>query len=282
MSKKLTNPLVSTDWLAERLTAPDVRIVDASWHLPGEGRNAKAEYEECHIPEAVFFDIDEIADTDSPYPHMLPAPEKFASRMRRLGLGDGNLIVVYDSGTVHAAARAWWMFRVFGHEDVVVLDGGLNKWRTEGRPLDDIPPIPRQRHFTARVNQTLLRHVDQISDNLKGKQELVLDARAPARFEGSAPEPREGLRAGHIPDSLNVPFGKLYSEDGTLRPKAELEAIFQEAKVNLNQSLVTSCGSGVTASSLALALYVLGYQDVAVYDGSWAEWGARHDLPVVS
>lgn len=280
MSKKLSNPLVSTEWLASHITAPDVRVVDASWYMPAEGRNARAEYDEAHIPEAVFFDIDEICDLESPYPHMLPAPEKFASRMRRMGLGDGNRIVVYDAGGVHAAARVWWMFRVFGHEDVVVLDGGLAKWRREGRPLDDIPPLPRQRHFTARVNQFLVRTTDQNMANLKDQREQVIDARAAARFNGEAPEPRPGVRCGHIPGSINLPFSMLYNADDTMKSVDELKKIFTDAGVDTSRPMVTSCGSGVTASSLTLALYVMGRKDVAVYDGSWSEWGARDDTPV--
>jgi thiosulfate/3-mercaptopyruvate sulfurtransferase len=283
MPKKLSNPLVSTEWLAAHLSAPDIRIVDASWHLPAEGRNARAEYNEAHIPEAVFFDIDEICNLSSPFPHMLPPPEKFSSRMRNLGLGDGHKIVVYDTGGLHAAARVWWMFRAFGHEDVVVLDGGLHKWRMEGRPLDDIPPIPRQRHFTARVNQFLIRTLDQIKNNLAEKREQVVDARSEARFTGEAPEPRPGVRSGHIPQSLNLPYAKLYNAaDDTLRPADELKKLFEAANIDLTRGVVTSCGSGVTAGSLTLALYVLGHQDVAVYDGSWSEWGALTDTPVAT
>jgi thiosulfate/3-mercaptopyruvate sulfurtransferase len=283
MSQKLKDPLVTTEWLAAHLDAPDVRIVDASWHLPTDNRNPRAEYDEAHIPGAVFFDIDEISDTDSPYPHMLPSAEKFASRMRRLGLGDGNKIVVYDSGSVHSAARAWWMFRVFGHEDVVMLNGGLHKWRLEGRPLDDIPPIPRQRHFTARVNQFLVRTIDQIKTNLDSKREQVLDARPAVRFKGDAPEPRPGVRPGHIPGSLNLPFSALYNAaDDTLKSPDALKKLVLEAGVDLDGKVITSCGSGVTAGSLAIVLYLLGHQDVSVYDGSWAEWGALTDTPIAT
>lgn len=274
------DPLVSTDWLAAHLAAPDVRVVDASWHFPQTGRDGRAEYREAHIPGAVFFDVDDIADTNAGLPHMLPSPEKFSSRVRRLGLGDGNRIVVYDTGGVHAAARAWWMFRVFGHRDVVVLDGGLPKWRAEGRPIEDIPPIPRERHFTARIHQVMVRDRDQIRDNLASHAEQVVDARGPGRFEGTEPEPRTNVRSGHIPDSLNVHYADLFNDDETYKDTDGLRAVFQTAGVDLSRPIVTSCGSGLTACVLALALNRLGHQSVAVYDGSWAEWGGLADMPV--
>jgi thiosulfate/3-mercaptopyruvate sulfurtransferase len=274
-------PLVSTAWLAEHLEAPDIRIVDASWYLPGVERDAKAEYAECHIPAAVYFDIDDIADADNPLPHMLPAPEKFSSRVRKLGLGDGVRIVVYDSGSWMASARVWWMFRVFGHDDVAVLDGGLAKWRAEGRPLDNHPILPRERHFTARMNTFLVRDVGQMLGNVKSGRAQVLDARAAGRFDATVPEPRAGLRGGHIPGSLNLPYDRLIDADsGEMLPADALAAVFDAAEVDRSRPVITSCGSGVSAGVLALALAVIGHPDGAVYDGSWTEWGGRDDTPI--
>ena len=273
--------LVSSDWLAASLEAPDVRVVDASWYLPAEERDPRAEYDGAHIPGAVFFDIDEIADTDSGLPHTLPSPEKFSSRVRKLGLGDGSRIVVYDSGNWMAAPRVWWMFRTFGHNDVAVLDGGLAKWRAEGRPINDNPVMPRERHFTARLNTLLIRDVEQMIANLDSRREQVLDARAAGRFSGVEPEPRPGLRAGHIPGSLNLPFaGLVEAETRTLAGIDRLETLFSGVGVDLGRPVVTSCGSGVSAGVLALGLHLVGHRDVAVYDGSWTEWGSRDDTPI--
>jgi thiosulfate/3-mercaptopyruvate sulfurtransferase len=273
--------LVSTERLAQHLAAPDVRVVDASWYLPTLKRDAKAEYAAQHIPGAVFFDIDEIADTENPLPHMLPSAEKFSARMRRMGLGDGNRVIVYDGGAMSSAARVWWTFRVFGHNDVAVLDGGLKKWLSEGRPVESTPPMPRERHFTARLNHAMVRDLEQMKRNLASRREQVLDARPAGRFAGTEPEPRPGLRGGHIPGSLNLPSTRLVdAESGTMWPAAELARLFGEAGVDLTKPVVTSCGSGVTASLLALGLHLLGHRDVAVYDGSWSEWGGRSDTPV--
>ena len=244
-------------------------------------RDAKAEFAAGHIPGAVFFDIDEIADTDNPLPHMLPSPEKFAARVRKLGLGDGSRIVVYDGAGLFSAARVWWMFRVLGHDDVAVLDGGLPKWRAEGRPVEAFPPNPGERHFTARVNTLLVRELDQIKSNLTSRREQVLDARPAGRFAGTDPEPRPGLRSGHIPGSHNLPFNRLVDpKTGTVLPADALRRQFVEAGIDLARPIVTTCGSGVSASALALGLYLLGRDDVAVYDGSWSEWGGRPDTPI--
>ena len=281
MSYLNPDALVSTDWLAAHLGAPDVRVVDASWHMPHTGRDALAEYRQQHIPGAVFFDIDEIADTDSPLPHMLPSPEKFASRVRKLGLGDGNRIVVYDTTGVSAAARAWWMFRVFGHDDVAVLDGGLGKWLAEGRPVTDEPSTPRERHFTARVNTLLVRDYDQILANVESGREQFVDARSKGRFAGTEREPRPGLPAGHVPGSINMPFMSVLDPNTkTMLPADRIEAAFNEAGVDLGRPMLTSCGSGVTACILSLAAYLIGREEVPVYDGSWTEWAGNSGSPV--
>lgn len=273
--------LTETDELARELDAPDLVIIDASWHMPSEGRAARAEYLEEHIPGAIFFDIDEIADTKSELPHMLPPPEKFSSRMRSMGIGDGARVVVYDSRGLFSAARVWWTFRVMGVEDVSVLNGGLPKWKAEGRPLESGEPSHRTaRHFTARRNLDLVRDASDVKKIVHDKSAEIVDARAPERFAGTAPEPRPGLRSGHIPGARNVPFSKLLNKDGTLKAPHELERAFAEAGVDLGKPIVASCGSGITASVLALALAEIGHRRAAVYDGSWSEWGADPSLPV--
>jgi thiosulfate/3-mercaptopyruvate sulfurtransferase len=273
--------LVTTEWLAGHLNAPDVRVVDGSYYLPGEGLDARAEYEAHHIPGAVFFDIDEIADGDSPLPHMLPSPEKFSSRVRKLGLGDGVRIVAYDQRGLFSAPRVWWTFRYFGHRDVAVLDGGLPKWQSEGRPLEEGPGLADKRHFTARTNRLMARDKEQMLANLASGREQVLDARSTGRFEGSDPEPRAGLRGGHIPGSLSLPFTELLDrESQTLRPREELKARFAEAGLDPKRPVVTTCGSGITAAVLALGLELIGQRDVALYDGSWSEWGEPGDTPI--
>lgn len=274
--------LVTTAWLAEHLEAPDVRIVDGSWFLPTEGRNPQAEYQERHIPGAVFFDIDAISDDKSPLPHMLPSAEKFSSKVRKLGLGDGVRIVVYDGGNMMAAARVWWMFRVFGHEDIAVLDGGLPKWMAEGRPVDDEPVIPRERHFTARMNTLLVRDINQMRANVDSGREQVVDARGSGRFQATEPEIRPGLRGGHIPGSVNLPYSTLLRPDATVKSDEDIRAAFAAIGVDPAQPVATTCGSGISASFLALALNLIDARKVAVYDGSWTEWGGRDDTPVAT
>lgn len=277
------NALVSTDWLAKHLSAPDIRVIDATFFLPTIPRDARAEYIERHIPGSVFFDIDDICDDATDLPHMLPSPEVFESKVRKLGLGDGNRIVAYDTlGGYSAAARAWWMFRVFGHDDIAVLDGGLPKWMAEGRPVDDHDPVPSERHFTARMNHTLVRDVDHLLANLENKREQVVDARARGRFAGTDPEPRPAKHSGHIPGSINLPFTQLLDTENyfVLRSAGEIATVFEESGVDLRRPVITSCGSGVTAAVLSFALYLLGHDEAPVYDGSWAEWGNRNDTPV--
>jgi thiosulfate/3-mercaptopyruvate sulfurtransferase len=273
--------IVETDWLAKHLDAPDLVVLDGSMHLPTAKRDAKAEYLAEHIPGALFFSIDEIADDASPLPHMLPSTTKFASRMKKMGIGDGMRIIAYDSEGLYSAARVWWMFRAMGHDDVAVLNGGLKKWKAEGRALDSGAPTPRpERHFTPRFHGELVRDVADMKGLIASKAAQIVDARAGARFEGTVAEPRKGLRSGHIPGSRNVPFTTLLNADGTLKPIAQLREIFARAKVDPNKPIVASCGSGVTAGVVALALAMLGRPDAAVYDGSWTEWGADASLPV--
>ncbi|WP_304616627.1 3-mercaptopyruvate sulfurtransferase [Paracoccus sp. (in: a-proteobacteria)] len=274
--------LVSTDWLAARLDDPQLRVLDASWHMPALGRDARAEFAAAHIPGARFFDIDAISDTRSALPHMAPPPETFASRVRALGVGDGQQVVIYDDSAVRSAARAWWTFRLMGYRDVAVLDGGLGKWRAEGRVLDSQPATIRDRHLTPRRQPDLVCDVTQVARAAKLGDPQIVDARAPERFRGEAPEPRPGLRAGHIPGSLNLPFGRLLNEDGTLKAPDDLREAFAQAGVDLARPVITTCGSGVTAAILFLALERIGHQNHALYDGSWTEWGSFPDLTIAT
>lgn len=272
--------LVSTGWLAQHLADPDLRLLDASWHMPGSGRDARAEYEAAHLPGARFFDIDAISDQRSALPHMAPPPEKFISRMRAMGVGDGHQVVVYDSAGLFSAARVWWTFRLMGKTDVAVLDGGLPKWQAEGRSVEDLPPVLRDRHMTVSRQNHLVRDVTQVAHAAKLGEAEIVDARAPARFRGEVPEPRPGLRAGHIPGSKNLPFGALLHPDGTMKAPPALKAAFEAAGVDLARPVITTCGSGVTAAILSLALERIGHRNHALYDGSWAEWGMYDDLKV--
>jgi thiosulfate/3-mercaptopyruvate sulfurtransferase len=274
--------LVSTDWLARHMRDPDLRILDASWYLPGNGRDAKAEYEAAHIPGARFFDIDEISDQRSGLPHMAPPPEKFISRMRAMGVGDGHQVVVYDGAGLFSAARVWWTFRLMGKNDVAVLDGGLPKWRAEGREIEDLPPVIRDRHMTVSRQNQMVKDVTQVAHAAKLAEAEIIDARSAARFRGEAAEPRPGLRPGHIPGSKNLPHTEVLNPDGTMKSPAELRAVFEAAGVDLRKPAITSCGSGVTAAILSLALERIGHRDHALYDGSWAEWGMYDDLRVAT
>ena len=274
------DPLVSTDWLAKHLGDGDLRVLDGSWHMPQLKRDARAEFAQAHIPGAAFFDIDAIADHATDLPHMLPDAAAFAAAVGALGVGSGDRVVVYDARGVISAARVWWTFRAFGHDAVSVLDGGLRKWRAEGRPVESTTPVPATRAFRATLHPELVRDLEAMRATLASRAAQVLDARSAGRFAGTEPEPRAGLRGGHIPGSLNLPYDTLYREDGTLKPAGELRGALQAAGLDLARPVVTTCGSGVTASVLALALYLVGRRDVAVYDGSWSEWGGRLDTPI--
>ncbi|MGO4907478.1 3-mercaptopyruvate sulfurtransferase [Pseudorhodobacter sp. W20_MBD10_FR17] len=272
--------LVSTDWLAQHIKDPDLRIIDASWHMPATGRDAKAEYDSAHIPGARFFDIDEISDHRSDLPHMAPPVEKFISRMRAMGIGDGHQVVVYDSTGLFSAARVWWTFRLMGKMDIAVLDGGLPKWQAEGRDIEDMPPVVRDRHITVQRQSGLVKDVTQVAQASKLAETEIIDARAAARFKGEAAEPRAGLRSGHIPNSKNLPFGNLLNGDGTMKAPDVIKAAFEAADVDLSKPVITTCGSGVTAAILSLGLERIGHKNHALYDGSWSEWGMFDDLPI--
>jgi thiosulfate/3-mercaptopyruvate sulfurtransferase len=283
MTSTNDDPLVSTEWLAAHLDDPDVKVIDASFKMPGVLPLPVDDYLAAHIPGAVFFDVDAVADHSSPLPHMYPDAAQFSRDIGALGISSGDTVLVYDSGGWVAAPRAWWMFLSFGHRNVKVLDGGLKKWRAEGRPVESGKVLPTAGTFTAALDPTFVRSKDQLVANLSAKAEQVIDARAPPRFEGRVAEPRPGLRAGHIPGSRNLPYNELFdAATGTMKPLDELRAAFETAGLDLARPVVTSCGSGVSAAVLTLALYRLGVRGSALYDGSWSEWGMPDGPPVAT
>ena len=278
-----TDPLVTTDWLAAHINDPNIRIVDATFKMPGVLPLPKDDYLAAHIPGAVFFDVDAVSDHSNPLPHMFPSAEQFGGDVGALGIGNDDTVVIYDAGGWVAGPRAWWMFLAYGHDKVRLLDGGLKKWRAEGRKLESGEVTPRPATFKARFDARRVRSMEQMVANLAKHAEQVIDARATERFEGRVPEPRPGLRSGHIPGSRSVPYNNLFdAATGTMKPLADLRAAFAGARVKLDAPIVTSCGSGVSAAVLTLALYRLGIENPAVYDGSWSEWGNLDGPPVAT
>lgn len=278
----MIDPLVSTTWLAQHLGDLDVQIIDASWWMPAEKRSGQAEYLERHIPGAIFFDIDAITDKTSDLPHMLPSPEAFAIAAGHLGLRRDAKLVIYDTFGIRSAARVWWTLRVMGFEHVFVLDGGLKAWEANGLQLVSTPTLLRPTRLQPAFRQELVRSAEEVTAILDDQPQQMVDARSAARFRGEVPEPRAGLRGGHMPGARNLPFDRLLTLDGLMKSADEITAVFQAAGVTLGAPIVTTCGSGVTASVLALALARLGYGDVPVYDGSWSEWGCLPDTPIVT
>ncbi|MEM7766295.1 MAG: sulfurtransferase [Pseudomonadota bacterium] len=272
------SPLVSTAWLQANFDAPDIRLVDATWYLDAATRetSARAAFDAEHIPGAVFFDIDEIRDHTTDLPHMMPSTVSISSKVRKMGLGDGNRLVIYDRNSFMASARVWWMFRVLGQEEVFVLDGGLDAWIEAGGAVTDELTIPVERHFTPRVRGDLIRDLDQMATAINNPAKTILDARPSGRFTGEAPEPRAGLPSGHMPGARNIPAASLIAEDGRMKSPEALAQIFE----GISGRIITTCGSGVTAATLALALATVGHDDVAVFDGSWAEWASNQSYPI--
>ena len=275
MDKDDPTRLVSTEWLSRHINDPDLRVVDASWFLPGENRNPFEEYKQSHIPGARFFDIDEIADQQSHLPHMVPSQELFTSKVKKMGIGDGHQIVVYDTAGIFSSPRVWWLFKLMGHRDVAVLDGGYPKWLNEGREEEDVLPLCQERHYIVRKQSQKVKSYNEVQIASEEGLSQILDARSGSRFKGLAPEPRPGLRAGHIPNSLNFPYPNLLTQKGTMKEKHELLEAFDKVGIDLAKPVITTCGSGITAAILYLALDLVGHRDTSLYDGSWVEWGSK-------
>jgi thiosulfate/3-mercaptopyruvate sulfurtransferase len=277
------DPIVSTEWLAEHLKDANVKLLDATFKLPGVLPLPKDDYLAAHIPGAVYFDVDAVSDHSNPLPHMYPSAEQFGRDVGALGVSNNDTVVIYDSGGWVAAPRAWWMFLSYGHRDVRILNGGLKKWRAEGRPVESGEVTAKTATFKASYDAKRVRSIEQMIANVKSRAEQVIDARAADRFEGRAPEPRAGIRAGHIPGALNLPYNTLFdAATGTMKPLEELRKAFAGAGVDTEKPIVTSCGSGVSAGVLTLALYRLGVENTALYDGSWSEWGKADGPPIAT
>jgi thiosulfate/3-mercaptopyruvate sulfurtransferase len=275
------DPLVTAEWLKNNIHAPDVRVVDATWVLPSsvDTKSGREQYNDAHIPGAFFFDIDHIADPDHEMAHMLPDPILFSSRVRRLGLGDGNRIIVYDQNSFYASARVWWMFRAMGHKDVKVLDGGMAVWLEADGDTEDLPPVSIERHYTARKRADLVKNMTQMREQIEHSQFTVLDARGKGRFDGTEPDPRPNMLSGHIPGSQSVPATTLINEDGTLKSADKLKNLLGD---HVTKQVIATCGSGVSAAIIALSLARLGNWDVALYDGSWTEWASNPENPIAT
>ncbi len=274
--------LVTPDWLKERLDEPNTKVVDGSWYLPDQNRDAKAEFLAGHIPGAVYFDIDVIADRSTDLPHMLPDAASFSAAASALGLSESDTIVVYDGMGIFSAARVWWMLKIFGASDVHVLDGGLEAWKAAGFPLESGAAAPQPARFSTTFDAAAAVDFETVGAALRAGSDVVVDARSAPRFRGEAPEPRPGVRAGHMPGARNVHYGSLLDDAGRMRAPDEIRALFQDAGVDLTRPVITTCGSGVTAATLLLALAELGKDDVRIYDGSWSDWGSRPDAPIVT